>query len=216
MTDWDAYTEGQIAERVWDNTDNTKFACFRVQDDSHPTRVATFKAAETAIANIEVTPINITVTGPRTADDTADDTASTAAERYYKAVENVPTDEDARAVAHLWRYKIVADDDPIVDLDPATNDGFPCGPTAPSDARTYRPGTLVTVTKSTDNDGYVCFWTKDSISNVGNAISAQIDGIQAPDITVVTNVVNPTDDDPDIGDTKSYKATDDVTASCGT
>ena len=166
------YVEGEPVT-FRSNDDNGKFLCFGVDDDSYPSRATTVKASDTAIANIEVTPITVEVTNP--------DQTQGAAERVFSAA---ATDDD-QARATNWRWKIV-DDDVVASAQ------YPCGVDPPSDARSYTPGDDVTVTRSTDNGKYVCFWTRDAIGNVGNAVSERIANIQPPTITITYTTTDAT------------------------
>ncbi len=181
-----------------DEATNGQYFCVRVQDDSYPNRVATFKAGDTAIANIFVSPITVNVSGPLLADGSSD-TAAEALERRYKAV--AATADVARAIN--WRWKIV--EPAIVD----TTADFPCGENYPEGTTSYLPGDLVTVTRSADSNKYVCFWTEDRIGNKGNA-AIEITRIQPPAITIVPTFADPTDDDPDIGKFGLIRAEDNV------
>ena len=186
-----SYTEGQpVVFRS--NDDNTNLVCFAVKDDSYPDRVTTV-AVSTALARIQATPIEIDVTNPPSQ-------AIPAVERVFSAV--AATGDQARATN--WHWKIVD----AADVD--TSADFPCGATLPSGTRPYTPGTDVTVTRSTDNGKYVCFWTSDRIGNVGNASSVPIQNIRAPAVSITAVNMDIADDDPDIGTIQRVSASDDV------
>ena len=78
--------------------------------------------------------------------------------------------------------------------------GSSCSASVPIDAKNYTESDNVNLDKETYNSKYVCFWSTDAATNVGNARSDQITGIDktAPTITITITGTN----------TKTVKATD--------
>ncbi len=197
-----AYTENDditVTNHDADGDGRNDFICFHVRDDSYDTS-QTVAAQSAELMNIENRPVPIEVTNP--------DQATGGAQRVFTASETVETGKEARALADRWKYKLAESAE--VNLDENTNQGYPCGPepsTGHSPIQPDEQGTVtVTVTRVADNNKHVCFWTADSLGNVGTAVSELITGIQPPTVTITTThpVVE------GVGTVASVAATDDV------